>query len=381
MPGIVEVLTGFATNFVQIVENENIVLGALLVAFWLLFYGILSISISRTRLLGDDAASRKLGKIIAGTLAAIIVLGALAFYPPGDIITRAREIMSAFNVMFAVLIAIIIYLVFKYLLFSEENPEFNELASGGGALMALYFLSSIATNTFLVTVSTLGIFAIIGIAVWRLFSSEGGDETTFNDYNYRRSFRNYRTLPEPQQRRVIAQARRRSTADSHATLERIEREIEELQREIGEDIPDLERLEGEVRDAIAAVERVRDDTAQTPARRNRARSLHHQIGRVHREIEDTIRELQGMRARVRTLEGYQANIREIQRQLHDLFTDADQHSGEIEQVGEELNTVLHRSIAELNRVQGSLDTARRRIENHIRRAWERLQREVTRLTH
>jgi len=170
----VEALTEFATGFVQIIQNGDVVLGVLLVAFWLLFYGVFSISLLKTKLLGDDPASKKLAKVISGTLAAIIVLGSLAFLPPEQMLARARAIMGAFNVVFAVILSILVYLLFKFLLLREESSGTNEFASWLGALMALYFLSSIAQATWLVTIATLGIIILFVIAGWRLLT--GGEE-------------------------------------------------------------------------------------------------------------------------------------------------------------------------------------------------------------
>jgi len=149
---------------VNLLGSDNFVLIAMILAFWILFYGIFTLAIKKAPFVGDDPSHLKLAKIISGTLSAIIVLSSLAFTPPGGMIEYAKQIASRFNFLFAVILSILIFFLFKGLLNSEDK-KVQYYGGFWGLIISFYLFGTLAPDSGLASIGrtfgTLGFFVLI----------------------------------------------------------------------------------------------------------------------------------------------------------------------------------------------------------------------------
>lgn len=136
-------IDGIGSFFSSMLNSNEFILMVLVISFWVLFYGIFTLALRKSPLVGGDASHLKLAKIISGTLSAIIVLSSLVLAPPEGIIEFAQRIAYRFNFIFAAILAIVIFMVFKGLL-SSEDKKVQYYGGFFGLTMALYLFGSLA---------------------------------------------------------------------------------------------------------------------------------------------------------------------------------------------------------------------------------------------
>jgi predicted permease len=172
-------MKSFFKGFLNIVGNKDVSLGALLVAFWILFYGVFTLSLKKMRFGGDHDPNNKLVRLISGTLSAVIVLGSLIVVPRGRMVEYAQQVMGAFNVVFAAILSIVIFFVFRGLM-STEDPSVKNQAGLWGLLISLFLFGSLGQGGELgywaQTLSWVGLWLLFAYGVYYIWNNAFGSD-------------------------------------------------------------------------------------------------------------------------------------------------------------------------------------------------------------
>ena len=336
-------ITDAASAILEILKDRNIVLFVLMFAFWMLFYGIFRISTFKlTHLFGDDPASKKLSKIISGTLSAIIVLGSLAIVPPEKIIERAIRIMSVFNTLFIIFLALIIFLVFKFFLFSKEDESIKNLGSFIGALLALYIIGSLTENELLYSLSFMAAFVLLIYAVTKLFS--GDDETTYKNFNYDDELSGIRDMDEKKQYKRINEINRSEIKFVKGALALLKDKITEFANDINRELKKLEHMKCKADEIIdKAKDSLSDDLMKSV--KSRAESM-------KREIEDYENILkEDIANRLGVLDRSREKIKFLRRKRKEIFSEFEEKNIPlIRSDGRDIMTLINRAESEISAI-------------------------------
>ncbi len=157
-------------TFASILNDDNLSLLILAGAFWILFYGVFVLAFKKSPFAkGED--NKHLIKIISGSLSAIIVLASLVV--ADNVLEYAKNVMGSFNFIFAAVISVIVFIVFKYLL-HDESKKVQYQAGLWGLLASTYLFSSISLHSTPLTkaardISGIIMFILLLYAIFQVF--------------------------------------------------------------------------------------------------------------------------------------------------------------------------------------------------------------------
>ncbi|MBW2987827.1 carboxypeptidase-like regulatory domain-containing protein, partial [Candidatus Woesearchaeota archaeon] len=161
----------------KILGMDAVVFGILVFLLFFLLYGIFALGLSRSRLGGDNGRLNKNGKIIALSLAGVIIVS--TFFVRKNVLAFAKNRLAPqFNLFFAVILSVLMFMLFRWL-GQQTFRDREDMANVFGIFavgLALSMFGAIGNARW---AEGIGLTLIIISAIWLLvllISGAGGPD-------------------------------------------------------------------------------------------------------------------------------------------------------------------------------------------------------------